>query len=105
MYPQNGLMSGEDTIQMTSEVLQLYAQRGRLKIYCHNLFQTFAQCEHYYRALAPDGLSLSFLSLNLSSPDHLQVSSLTEPLSSDPSLVFYLLVFFELTLNFLPFLV
>lgn len=38
MYPQNGLMSGEDTIQMTSEVLQLYAQRGRLKIYSVTIY-------------------------------------------------------------------
>ena len=42
-------------------------------------------------------LSLSEFEL----PRSPQVSSLTEPLSSDPSLVFYLLVFFELTLNFL----
>lgn len=38
MYPQNGLLSEEDTTQMTNEVLQLYAQRGRFKIYSITIY-------------------------------------------------------------------
>lgn len=65
MQPQNGLLSGEDNAQMTIEVIQLYAQKGRFTIYSVKL-----KCKHLLnvnittKTVAPDGLSL-FLSLSL----------------------------------------